>query len=267
MNNLYVVATPIGNIEDLSKRAIKTLETCPTILCEDTKHSGLLLSKLGIKSKLISLHKHNESNKKEWILEILKEGDVALISDAGTPTISDPGQELISFLKENGVNVIPIPGPSAVITALSASGLSFKTFTFVGFLEKTEKKIIDTIKDNSHSDISIYYESPNRINKTLKFILDNFGDIEVVVARELTKMYEEIIKDKVSNLVEKEFKGEIVLIVSNKQIIKETKLATIIKSLKKEGLTDRSIINVIKELEGFNKNEAYSILKEEGKDE
>ncbi len=222
MNNLYIVATPIGNMQDITSRAMLTLDEVGAILCEDTRETKKLLEKYEIKtSHLIPFNEFNEENVLYEVLELLKTVDVALVSDAGTPLISDPGYKLVSYARKRGIKVIPIPGPSAIITALCASGLPTDKFTFLGFLPKTQGKAVTILENTKKMELTvILYESPHRIIKTLETINNVFGDIEVTIARELTKVYEEIFSDKCLNLIEKYAnknpKGEFVLLFSTK---------------------------------------------------
>lgn len=260
MNKLYVVPTPIGNLGDFTLRSIEVLKSVKVILCEDTKVTGKIKSHLGLDAKLISLHKFNEASRIKEVRQLLEEGDIALVSDAGTPTISDPGQLLIKELKED-VEVIPLPGANAITTALSASGFVFDSFTFVGFLDKTEKKIIDVLEKHIDSDLIVAYESPNRITKTLAIIAEHYGDIEVVIARELSKIYEEVIKGNISSLISKEYKGEIVLVINSKELVKEIDLAEYIEPLLKQGMSDKSIIDYLTSTTKLRKNDIYNFLK------
>ncbi len=261
INKLFIVATPIGNMDDISKRAIDVLNDSIVIYCEDTKHTKLFLNKLGINKELRSLHKFNEKEQVDSVLKALEKGNVSFVSDAGTPTISDPGQKLVKAAKDKGIEVVPIPGANAITTMLSASGLEFDSFSFIGFLDKTETRIVKQLSDHK-TDVVVFYESPNRINKTLNYINKNFGDVEVVVARELTKKFEEIVKDKVSNLTEREFKGEIVVAVKFEKQENKNELKELVQTLKKEDLSDRSIINIITKTTSFKKNDIYELLKD-----
>ena len=220
---LYIVSTPIGNLEDITLRAVRILKEVDLIAAEDTRHTGLLLRHFGIQKPLTSYFEGNELKKKEWILSRLNQGDrIALVSDAGTPGISDPGFRLIQVAIENLIPIVPIPGPSAVITALSVSGLPTDAFLFKGFLPHKSKKRKDLLKQLEETkETLIFYESPHRLNETLKDILDILGDREIVLTRELTKIYEEILRGKVSEiqhqLAEKKIKGEITLVISGKK--------------------------------------------------
>jgi 16S rRNA (cytidine1402-2'-O)-methyltransferase len=219
---LYIVSTPIGNLEDITLRALRILKEVDLIAAEDTRHTGLLLRHFGIKKPLTSYFEGNEQRKKELILSRLKQGDrIALVSNAGTPGISDPGFRLIQTAVENQIPIVPIPGPSAVIAALSVSGLPTDAFLFKGFLPHKSKKRRDLLKQlEGNKETLIFYESPHRLIETLKDLLDILGDREIVLTRELTKIYEEILRGKVSEIQrqigEKKLKGEITLIISGK---------------------------------------------------
>ena len=219
---LYIVSTPIGNMEDITLRALRILKEVDLIAAEDTRRTGLLLKNFGIQAPLTSYFEGNELKKRDFILAKLKEGKkVALVSDAGTPGISDPGFRLIQLAIENQLPIIPIPGSSAVITALSVSGLPTDAFLFKGFLPHKSKKRRDLLKElENMRETIIFYESPHRVSDTLKDILEILGDREIVLTRELTKVYEEIIRGKVSEILkqvgDRTLKGEITLVVSGK---------------------------------------------------
>lgn len=222
MGNLYIVATPIGNMQDITSRALLTLNEVGAVLCEDTRQTKKLLERHEIKQqKLIPLNEFNEDNVLYEALELLQKTDIALVSDAGTPLISDPGYRLVYEAKKRGITVIPIPGPSAVVTALSASGLPTDKFVFLGFLPKTASKAEKLLGEASNLQTTvILYESPYRVIKTLELIKKIFGEIEVTVARELTKIHEEIFAKNVSDLLvqyeKTPPKGEFVLLFSTK---------------------------------------------------
>lgn len=219
---LYIVSTPIGNLEDITLRALRILKEVDLIAAEDTRHTGLLLKHFAIETPLTSYFQGNELKKKEFILSKLKQGDrVALVSDAGTPGISDPGFRLIQTAIEDQIPVVPIPGPSAVITALSVAGLPTDAFLFKGFLPHKSKKRRDLLKQLEETrETLIFYESPHRLSETLKDISEIFGDREMVLTRELTKIYEEVLRGKVSEIMnqisERRLKGEITLVISGK---------------------------------------------------
>ena len=222
--NLYVVATPIGNLEDITLRAIKILKEVDFILCEDKRVTIRLLNKYEIKTKLISFHKHNEKEEAENIIYHLKSGkNIALVSDAGSPLISDPGTELISTAHKNNIKVITIPGPSALISALSICPVKFNEFTFLGFLpDKALKRnsLISSLKRNY--SVIVLYIAPHDLKKYIKEIYSHYPTINIFYARELTKIYEECwygkIKDLIDLLEKKELKGEIVLVLDFQEI-------------------------------------------------
>jgi 16S rRNA (cytidine1402-2'-O)-methyltransferase len=219
---LYIVSTPIGNMEDITLRALRILKEVDLIAAEDTRRTGLLLKHFGIQAPLTSYFEGNELKKREFILAKLKEGkNVALVSDAGTPGVSDPGFRLIQLAIENQLPIVPIPGSSAVITALSVSGLPTDAFLFKGFLPHKSKKRKDLLKELENvRETLVFYESPHRISETLKDMLEILGDRESVLTRELTKVYEEIIRGKVSEILnqvgDRTLKGEITLVISGK---------------------------------------------------
>jgi 16S rRNA (cytidine1402-2'-O)-methyltransferase len=219
---LYIVSTPIGNMEDITLRALRILKEVDLIAAEDTRRTGLLLRHFEIQTSLTSYFEGNELKKREFILAKLKEGkNVALVSDAGTPGISDPGFRLIQWAIENQLPIVPIPGPSAALTALSVSGLPTDAFFFKGFLPHKSKKRRDLLKQLEEvKETLVFYESPHRISETLQDILEILGDREIVLTRELTKVYEEIIRGKASEILnqigDRTLKGEITLVISGK---------------------------------------------------
>ena len=215
---LYIVATPIGNLKDFTFRAIDTLKEVDFVFAEDTRNSIQLMKHYNIETKIDSYHEHNNVQKIPKIINLLNEGNnIGLISDAGTPTISDPGYKLIRACIDEKIDVIPIPGASAVTAALSASGLPSDSFFFLGFLpqKKGRKKKISFLK--SLDNTIIIFESPHRLLKTLKELHDELGERPIVVARELTKLYEEIARGNFESVIEyfesKKVKGEIVIII------------------------------------------------------
>jgi 16S rRNA (cytidine1402-2'-O)-methyltransferase len=219
---LYIVATPIGNLEDITLRALRVLKEVDLVAAEDTRHTGLFLRHFNIQKPLTSYFEGNESKKKEFILSRLKQGDrIALVSDAGTPGISDPGFRLIQIAVDHDIPVVPIPGPSALITALSVAGLPTDAFLFKGFLPHKSKKRRDLLKQLEEvRETLIFYESPYRIVESLKDVLEVLGDREIALTRELTKVYEEVLRGKISEILNqiegKKLKGEITLVISGK---------------------------------------------------
>ena len=213
---LYIIATPIGNLKDISQRAIETLKEVDLILCEDTRVTKKLLIRYDIFKPTISYHQHSNLTKNKYILEQLKqEKEIALVSDAGTPTISDPGAKLIEYLIKElpDLKIIPIPGPSALITALSISGFSADKFIFLGFppIKKKRNKFFKELKDLKQ--VSDFYESPHRILKTLNELIDL--DRQIVVCRELTKKFETVYRGNINEIIEQvKVKGEFVIVIN-----------------------------------------------------
>ncbi len=201
--NLYVVATPIGNLYDITLRALGILNTVDVVAAEDTRHTGLLLAHYGIKSHLVSCHEFNEGERAGALVERMTQGEsMALVSDAGTPSVSDPGYRLVRLAIEKGINVIPIPGVSAAITALCASGLSTDSFVFIGFLSRKNKRRKEQIAMlGTEQRTMIFYESPRRVVVLLEELKEGFGDRMAVLARELTKIHEEFIRGDLSRII------------------------------------------------------------------
>ncbi|GAB6065895.1 16S rRNA (cytidine(1402)-2'-O)-methyltransferase [Aquifex pyrophilus] len=218
MGKLYVVPTPIGNLKDITLRALEVLRSVNYIACEDTRRTLILLNHYGIKGKkLISYYEPKEEHRIPKILKILEKEDVALVTDAGMPAVSDPGYRLIRRCIEEGIDVEVLPGPSAVLTALVGSGLPPDRFLFLGFLpKKGTKGFLEEVKRCEDTTV-ILFENPNRVLKILELILEIFGDVEACVARELTKVHEEYIRGSVSEIIEEikrreKIKGEIVIL-------------------------------------------------------
>jgi len=224
-NGLYLVSTPIGNLKDITFRAIEVLKKSSYILCEDTRVSKNLLDKYDIKSKLISNHKFNETKNLSKIIELLKSGEIiSLISDAGTPSISDPGAILVNECIEKNIKIIPIPGPSAVSTAVSISGFSEKFF-FYGFLPDKKKNLLAELKKLSQFNSSlVFFVSPKKINKIIPDLKNNFTGRQIVFCREISKLYEEFVRKDIDELKPfiKEPKGELTVVISEKKIDKNT---------------------------------------------
>jgi 16S rRNA (cytidine1402-2'-O)-methyltransferase len=220
---LYIVSTPIGNLEDITLRALRILREVDIIACEDTRVTKKLIFHHQILKPLTSYHEHNEREKAEELVTLLESGKtIALVSDAGTPGVSDPGYRLVKLASEKGIEIIPVPGPSAAIAALSVSGLPTSSFAFFGFLPKSGKKrrvFLEEIRE--HPQTLIFYESPNRILETLKGLLETLGDRQVSVSRELTKMFEETLKGSITKVItvlgeRNKLKGEFTVVVEGK---------------------------------------------------
>lgn len=255
MGILYIVATPIGNLGDITKRAIKTLETVDIILCEDTRTSSHLLNSLEIKTKLISYHKFNESERSGEVIELLKSGkNIALITDAGTPCISDPGSILISECISNKIEIFSIPGTSALTTALTLSGLVIHNFAFYGFLERKNSKQKEELKRIQQNDLEtiVFYESPKRIIPTIENIKEVMNDPYIIVLNELTKKFEKKYYGKSSQVLDLLQKanyelGEYVIVVSkNKTEEKKEEVsleALLIDKIIKNNYTMKEAIN------------------------
>ena len=263
---LYLVATPIGNLEDITFRAIRILKEVDIIAAEDTRHTLKLLNHYEITKPLLSYHRHNEEIRADLLIQKLKEGEnIALVSDAGTPVISDPGEQIVKEALKDGIEVIPIPGACALITALIASGIEAREFCFYGFLsinKKLKKEKLEEISDENKT--IILYEAPHKLKNTLQEIYKIMGDRKIVVARELTKIHEEFIRGNVSEIIEKypEPKGEhIIIIEANKEKKenedKEKTEEILYKEFEKQGLTKNEIIKRIAKQKGVNKNEIY----------
>lgn len=265
---LYIVPTPIGNLGDMSSRAIEVLNQVSLIACEDTRHSGKLLSHFGITTKTIALHDHNERARAQWIVDQLAAGQsIALISDAGTPLISDPGYHLVSHVRQSGFNVIPLPGPCAAITALSASGLPSDRFSFEGFLPSKEKARADkllALKEDPRT--LIFYESPHRIEHSLTTMVEVLGgERHVVMAREVTKTFETFLSGPVADVLARvstdpnQQKGEIVLMVHGYHIDDEAIPTVAINTLKLlcEELPLKKAAAIAAQIHGLKKNALY----------
>ena len=237
-NGLYLVSTPIGNLKDITFRAIEVLKKSSYILCEDTRVSKNLLDKYDIKSKLISNHKFNETKNLSKIIELLKSGEiVSLISDAGTPSISDPGAILVNECIKKNIKIIPIPGPSAVSTAVSISGFSEKFF-FYGFLPDKKQNLLNELKKLSQFNNSlVFFISPKKINKIIPDLKNNFVGRKIVFCREISKLYEEFVRKDIDDLKPfiKEPKGELTVVISEKKIDKNSSQVL--------SESDKSIIN------------------------
>lgn len=264
LGTLFLVATPIGNLNEISPRAIDTLKNVELIACEDTRNTRKLLSHFDIHTKMVTYHNFNEREEYSKLIEVLKEGkNVALVSDAGYPLISDPGYVLVNEVLKENINIITISGPNAGINALVASGLETNHYMFYGFLNAKSsqaRKELESLKEFPYT--IIFYEAPHRINKTLQLVLDVFGNRKVVIARELTKLHEEYLRDYVSNLLNIDIKGEIVLLVEgNKKetnIVNNDELINNVNDYIKKGLKVKDAVKTVAGLFNVSKNELYN---------
>ena len=265
-NGLYLVSTPIGNLKDITLRAIETLKKSTYILCEDTRVSRNLLDRYEIKSHLISNHKFNESKNLNKIISLLKSGEtISLISDAGTPSISDPGAILVNECVKNKIKIIPIPGPSAVATAVSISGFSEK-FIFYGFLPEKKQAIANVFNQISKfNETCVFFISSKKVNKIIPELKKNFSGRKVVFCREISKLYEEFIRKNVDDLeiFNKELKGELTIVISEKkidknhsQLLSESDMNSINKMINK--LSIKAITEIISQNKDISKKEIYN---------
>lgn len=265
---LFVVSTPIGNLKDITYRAVEVLNSVDIILAEDTRTSLVLLNHYNIKKPLHSYHEFNKVDKEDFILELLKSGkNLALISDAGTPGINDPGYEIIKAAIKNNFHVVPIPGASAMLAALVASGLIIFPFTFIGFLPRKQNDMKTFLmKYHNRLETLVIYEAPSRILKTLSTIYECLGDRNITLARELTKTFETIIRTtlKASLEIEHNPKGEYVLIIEGKEENSnplEISIEDHYKSAIKLGLSDMEAIKKVAKERNIKKQEVYKIIK------
>lgn len=263
---LYLVATPIGNLEDITYRAVRILQEVDLIAAEDTRQTLILLNHLNITKPLISYHRHNEDIKVDSLISQLKEGkNIAIVTDAGTPAISDPGEVIVKAAIENDIKVVPIPGACALINALIASGMDTKEFSFYAFLplnKKLRKEKFEEIKNDAKT--LIIYEAPHRIIDTLNEIIKLLGDRKIVVAKELTKIHEQYIRGKASEILEKinTPKGEYIILIEGIKVEKENNLNNLsleehFEFYEKQGIEKKEIIKKIAKDRNVNKNEIY----------
>ena len=269
---LYLVATPIGNLADITHRALQVLKDVDLIACEDTRHTHKLLQHYGITTKTISYHEHNEQQRTSHLIDLLKQGsDVAVVSDAGTPAISDPGFRLVRAAIENDVAVVPVPGPSALISALVAAGLPTDEFFFAGFLPpRTNARRTRLGELKTVPGTLIFYEAPHRLAGTLKDAYEILGEREAVVARELTKLHEEIKRGRLSELAsfyvdEENPRGEIVVVIDRNVIGESTSeteasIAALVDQFEQDGLDHRAALKKAARELGLSRAEAYRRL-------
>ena len=258
---LYVVATPIGNLEDITLRAIDVLKNVDVIACEDTRNTSILLDKYNIKNNLISYHKFSENQKADVFIDYLeKDKSVALVTDAGTPLISDPGCILVQKVLEKNYKIVPIAGASAVITLLSAIPREKEDFKFIGFMPRVKNQIIETVSDNKYENL-VFYESPLRLIETLEVISKEFPNKKIALGRELTKKFEEIKIGKINDIIEyykyNTLKGEIAAMLYADKQTEEIDITDKIKKLKALNLKDKEIAQILSTLYNVNKNTVY----------
>jgi len=272
MGTLYLVATPIGNLEDLSPRAIRILREASLIAAEDTRHTGKLLKHFEIETPLTSYFEHNKLNKLDFILDKLSLGDVALVSDAGTPAINDPGYELVRAALASNHDVVPVPGPSAPITALAVSGLPTDSFLYLGYLpSKTSERHKRLQEVENHPYTLIFFESPHRIIESLEDIFSVLGDRQICVAREMTKLFEEYWRGTVSGALEyfksQTVRGEFTLVIEGKMKEERSKWTEeeLLTAINKELQNEKSAKDISAELaehSGWNKKEVYTLISQ-----
>ena len=261
--SVYLVPTPIGNLEDMTVRAIKVLKMVDAIFSEDTRVTLQLLNHFEIKNKLIALHDHNEDDVKNKVLDYLKEGkNVAIVTDRGSPIISDPGYKTVKFLKDNGYNVIGLPGACAFVPALIASSISSEHFTFYGFLSSKESQIrkeLEMLKDSEYT--VVFYEAPHRMLRTLNLMLEIFGDRYISISREISKLHESVYVGSISDAIKntKEFKGEFVIVVSpnEEEIVNDMSIVDSVNMYIRTGLTSMEAIKKVAKERKIPKNEVY----------
>lgn len=266
---LYLVATPIGNLSDITHRALQVLRDVDLIACEDTRHTHKLLSHYGITTKTISYHEHNEQQRAEQLIDLVKQGSsIAVVSDAGTPAVSDPGFRLVRAAIENEVPVVPVPGPSALISALVAAGLPTDEFFFAGFLPaRTNARRARLTELQSVPGTLIFYEAPHRLAATLKDAYEILGEREAVVARELTKVHEEIRRGRLSELSEhyerEDPRGEIVVLIDRNVISparQQSSIAALVDQFERDGMDQRAALKKAARELGISRAEAYRKL-------
>jgi 16S rRNA (cytidine1402-2'-O)-methyltransferase len=272
MGILYLVATPIGNLEDISARALRILRESILVAAEDTRHTGTLLKHFNIETQLTSYFEHNKLTKQDFILEKLAQGDVALVSDAGTPAINDPGYELVQAALASGFDVRPVPGPSAPIAALTVSGLPTDSFLYLGYLPHKSSERHNRLNEVSEQTFTlIFFETPHRIIDSLEDIQSTLGNRRICVAREMTKLYEEFWRGDVNGAIEyfkaKEPRGEFTLVIEGKKkeertVWSEAELRAAIQKELQAGKSAKDISAELAEKSGWNKKEVYALVNQ-----
>ena len=275
-NKLYLVATPIGNLGDMSQRALEVLNSVDFVAAEDTRNTLKLFNKFDIKKPMVSYFEHNKRERGEYIVSRIEAGeDCALVTDAGTPAISDPGEDIVKLCAEKGVDVVPIPGPCAFVQALIVSGLDTGRFSFEGFLSTNKpqrKKHLEEIKN--HTQTLIFYEAPHKLRKTLKDLLEGLGNRKISLCREITKMYEQVIRTTISEAIsyyeETEPKGEFVLVIEGYKETSEEKefskedILGLVEALIEEGMSKKDAIKEASVKVNLPKREVYQMVVESG---
>ena len=266
MNGIYICPTPIGNMEDITLRALNTLKLVDVVFCEDTRVTGQLLKYFDISKKLISSHEYNESKNKEKMIEYLRNGsNVGLVSDRGTPIISDPGYELVKEVIAHEFNVVPISGANACLNALVVSGICPQPFLFYGFLDHSDKKKKKELEElKKYKETFVLYEAPHRIKKTLTLMKDILGNRNIALAREITKKHEEILRGTIEEILDvvDELKGEMVLVVegSSEEVVEEVFEQSIeehVNEYIEKGMSTKDAIKEVAKLRNVSKNEIY----------
>ena len=265
---LYLIPTPIGNMDDITIRAINVLKEVDIVYAEDTRETFNLLKYFDISKKIESCHKYTEMKHKDKIISILKSGkNIGYVTDRGTPLISDPGNVIVDEAIKNNISVIALPGPNALLPAINMSGISNQRFLFYGFLNSKKsmaKKELISLK--SIKETLIFYESPYRINDTLKIVLEVFGNRKASIVREISKLHEEVLRSNIETLIKdtKQIKGEIVLVIEgNNEVIEEDiNYSELVSELVKKGFTKRDAVKEISEKYQINKNKLYNLVKE-----
>jgi len=269
VGKLYLVATPIGNLEDISTRALRILSEVNLIAAEDTRRTGRLLKHYGIKTRLISYHDHNKSEQIDSIIQELENGDIAIVSDAGTPVLNDPGYELVNAALDAGIQVSPIPGPSSPVAALIASGLASDSFLYLGYIPRKvvdRKERLQSVKELPYT--LIFLETPQRLLDSLSELLEILGDREICVAREITKLHEEFFRGQIPEAIEhysgKKIKGEITLIISGKivttDVWSEDMMISELRRIAYQGQSASTVSKQMAEVSGWPRRDIYNLL-------
>ena len=260
---LYIVATPIGNLEDISLRALRVLDEVSLVAAEDTRRTRQLLSTFGIHTPLTSYHQHNKLSKLSSLLGRLEQGDVALVSEAGMPAISDPGYELVAAAVERGMRVVPVPGPSVLVTALAVSALPTDEFTYLGFLPRRKgqrRRLLERVAEEERTLVA--FEAPHRLAAALGDILDILGDRRMAVCREMTKMYEEVFRGTVSQAIAhfQQPQGEFTLVVAGRpggDVALTAPVEGELRRLRRKGLPAREAVAQVAEASGVSRKALY----------